>query len=178
MLYLKFPVVELPTRGVTFTEVGTGLDTNLRKSVNKILARIVDVRSLLVGGLGSDSNGNDDDLNGRHTRRQHQSLVIAMNHDHDTNRSRRQTPAVLPDEQLVDATASSSVGVFYDNVEHLGEVLSQAVRSASLDTASRSWDEAFDGGGVETSGELLLFRLDTWDDGDSEQIDVNLAVEF
>jgi hypothetical protein len=48
---------------------------------------------------------------------------------------------------------------------------------SSLNTSSGSWDESFDGGSVVSSGKLLLDGLDTWDDGDGEQVDVDSSVE-
>ena len=54
------------------------------------------------------------------------------------------------------------------NVEHLGEVLSEMMGCSSLNTSTGGWDESLDGGGVVSSGEFFLDRLDTGDDGDGE----------
>jgi hypothetical protein len=46
-----------------------------------------------------------------------------------------------------------------------------------LDTSTGRRDETFDGSGVETSGELLLLRLDTGNDGNGEELFVDSSVE-
>jgi hypothetical protein len=47
-----------------------------------------------------------------------------------------------------------------------------------LNTSSGGRDESLDSGCVISSGEFLLDRLDTWNNGDGEQVDVDLSVEF
>ena len=91
-----------------------------------------------------------------------------MDHDHDTERSRRQSPRVLVDISLFVFTRTSLVGVFNGNVKHLGEVLTEVVGRSSLDTTTGCRDESLDSGGVVSSGEFLLDGLDTWNDGDGE----------
>ena len=63
-------------------------------------------------------------------RWQHQPLVIAMHHHYDTNGSRRNSPRVLVGEPLF-----MRFGILKRDVEHLGEVLAQVMRSGSL------WDD-------------------------------------
>jgi hypothetical protein len=70
------------------------------------------------------------------------------------------------------------VGVLDGDVEHLGEVLPEAVRRAALDSATGGGDEALDGGGVEAAGELLLLRLDSGDDGNGEKLLVDATVQL
>jgi hypothetical protein len=64
------------------------------------------------------------------TGRQNQTLVVSVHHGEHTKRSGRETPRVLPSVELV----SGLVGILELNAEHLGEVLSQAVRRRSLRT--------------------------------------------
>lgn len=47
-----------------------------------------------------------------------------------------------------------------------------------LDTPSGGGDESFDGGGVEATCEFLFFGFDAGDDGDGEEVFVDLAVEL
>lgn len=49
------------------------------------------------------------------------------------------------------------------NVEHLGEVLSQHVTSASLNGSSSLWNESLASGGEIRSSELLVLALDSFD---------------
>lgn len=74
-------------------------------------------------------------------------------------------------------TRARLLGVLNLDVEHLGEVLAETVGSTALNGTAGGRDEALDGGGVETTGEFLLFRLDTGDDGNSKKILVHPAVE-
>jgi hypothetical protein len=67
-------------------------------------------------------------LNGGHSRRQHQPLVISVNHDHCADGPGGQAPAVLPGELAL----ARFLRVLKADVEHFGEVLAQVVRSAAL----------------------------------------------
>jgi len=49
---------------------------------------------------------------------------------------------------------------------------------SSLDSSSSGGDESFDGGGVVSSGEFLLGRLDTGDNGDSEEVGIDSSVQI
>lgn len=51
------------------------------------------------------------------------------------------------------------------------------MRRSALDPTTGRRDEALDGGRVEASGELLLLRLDSGDDGNGEELFVDAAVE-
>lgn len=51
------------------------------------------------------------------------------------------------------------------------------MRCGCLDSAARGWDESFEGSGIQSSCEFLLLRLDTWDNGDGEEVFVDLTVE-
>lgn len=51
--------------------------------------------NFLLGGLGS-VDGNDHNLSGSHTRGKDETLVITVDHAHDTNGTGGVAPAVLP----------------------------------------------------------------------------------
>ncbi|RUS26503.1 hypothetical protein BC938DRAFT_470687 [Jimgerdemannia flammicorona] len=92
----------------------------------------------------------------------------------------RGAPRILPDKEflrLLLGSIGGSVGVLNDDIEHLGEVLAQAVRCARLDPTARRRNEAFHRRRVQPTGELLLFRLHTLHNRDSEEILVDLRVE-
>ena len=63
------------------------------------------------------------------------------------------------------------------DVEHLGEVLAETVGGSGLDSSTGGRDETFDGGGEETSGELLVLGFDSLDHGDGEEFLVDSTVE-
>jgi hypothetical protein len=81
----------------------------------------------------------------------------------------------LPNVEFVSSRVRRVLDV---DSEHFREVLSEAVRGSSLDTSTGSRDETFDSSSVETSGELLLLRFDTGNDGDCEEFFVNSSVEI
>jgi len=109
--------------------------------------------------------------------RKDESLVIAVDHNHNTNRPGRQTPGILPDVDL--ALTDRVVGVLYEDIKHvrIGEIGSEAVRGGSLNTTTGGWDEPFDGGCVETTSEFLFFGLDTGNDRNRKQLLVYATVE-
>ena len=49
---------------------------------------------------------------------------------------------------------------------------------STLNSSSCRGDETLNGGGVVPSGEFLLVRLLSRNDGDGDQVDVDFAVEF
>jgi hypothetical protein len=110
--------------------------------------------------------------------RENQTLVITVNHHHNTERTGRQTPGVLPDEERILLLTFLGRGILNGNTEHLTEVLAKTVGCTTLDTASSSRDVTFDGGSVEATSELLLLGLLTLDNGDSEKLLINLGVPF
>ena len=148
------------------------------KGRNKLYL-IAETLDIFGRGLGVE-DVNDDHLSGSHTRRQHQTLVVTVDHNHHTDRTGGQTPTVLPDKLTLYKsnprkrhTARFS---FIGDVEHLGEVLTQAVGSGSLDSTAVGRDEGFDGGGVETASELFLLRLATLNDRDSQDLFIHTSV--
>ncbi|KAI3476391.1 hypothetical protein L1887_62043 [Cichorium endivia] len=176
----QLPVVELEARAVVVAQIRLGTDAGGLELLGGAVAGVHDGLLLLRRRLDTDTAGDDDHLHLRHAWRHHQTVVVAVHHDHDADGSRGETPRVLPHVQLALGLAAQllgSLGVLDGDVEHLGEVLTEAVRSAALDTTAGGGDEALDGGGVVTAGELFLLRLDTGHDGDGEELLVHLAVE-
>lgn len=122
----------------------------------------------------------DDGLDGRHARRQHQPAVVAVHHDQHADRPRGQAPAVLPHQLPLYAsaprgTATAGVGLVGDP-EHPGEVLAEAVRGGRLHGAAVRGDEGLDGGRVEPPRELLLLRLAALNHGHRQQLLVHARV--
>ena len=145
--------------------------------MGQLLAFVVNLFSFLVGGLCGYTTRNDNSLNASYPWGENKPLVIAVDHDHNTNGTGRQTPGVLPDIDL--SLTNRVIGVLYENIKHvrIGEVGSKAVRGASLDTAAGGRNETFDSGCIKSAGKLLLFRLDAWDDWDRKEFLVYAAVE-
>ena len=94
-----------------------------------------------------------------------------MDHDGDADGSGGASPGVLPHH------APSAVLVLVLNLEHLGEVLAEAVRSRALDASAGVGHEGLHRGGVKPARELLLLGLDARDDGHGEELLVHPAVE-
>lgn len=122
----------------------------------------------------------DDGLDGRHARRQHQAAVVAVHHDQHADRPRGQAPAVLPHQLPLYASAprgapTARVGLV-GNAEHLGEVLAEAVRGGGLHRAAVRGDERLDGGRVEPSREFLLLRFAAFNHGNRQQLFVHPRV--
>ena len=171
---LELPVVELPGGSVALTSVDVGADTGLLEGGEE-LVNLLHVCVLLLGRhLGGEADGDEDGLDLGDTRREDETLVVTVDHDHDTDDTGGQTPRVLPD---VDVLALLG-GILDGDVEHLGEVLAQAVRGGTLDTTAVGRNVALDGGGVVTTGELLGLGLATTDDGDGEELLVDASVEL
>ena len=82
-----------------------------------------------------------------------------MGQDHDTDGTGGQAPRVLPDVNVLCLAALLGVGVLNCDVEHLGEVLSKAVRCGGLDTTTSGRDESFDCRCVIGTGELFVDGL-------------------
>ena len=162
------PVVELPTRGVTVTQVCLGADMCGAKTLGEFLAFVIDPLAFLVGRLRGDTARDDDGLDACYPWREDESLVVAVDHDHDADGTGRQTPRILPDVDL--ALTDRVVGILNEYIKHvrIGEVGSEAVRGSALNTTTRRGDETLDGGCVEPASKFLLFGLDAWNDRDRE----------
>lgn len=172
--YAELPVGVLESRGVSLPEIGLGphssSDELLLDPERLVLHLVLD----LLGRVLVDTSGDDDDLELGDARGKDESLVVSVDHDHDSDTPRRESPTVLPHVELL---SGRTTGVLDGDVEHLGEVLSEAVRRSTLDSSSGGRDESLDGRRVESSGELLLLRLDSRDDRDGEELFVDALVE-
>ncbi|KAH3662075.1 hypothetical protein OGAPHI_006256 [Ogataea philodendri] len=155
---LKLPVGELPTRRVVCSEIGDSTHLRGRQLLLQLGTSLVQLLFDLLGGLVGNTNRNDHDLVLRHSWRNHQSLVVGVDHHHDTNDSSRQTPRSLVSKNL---WMLRTKRVFHRNAEHLGEVLTQVVRGSTLNTSSTGWNVTFTCGGVQSSSKLLVLGLDT-----------------
>lgn len=175
----EFPLVELPARGVTLSQIALSADASLAKSGNEAVDLVVELLTLLIGGLGGDTDGDDDGLGVSDTRRKDETAVVTVDHDHDTEGTGRQTPGVLPhvERSRLLLVVALGGGVLDGDTEHLTEVLAQTVGGTTLDTTTGGGDVALNGGGVETSGELLLLGLLTLDDGDGQKFLVDTSIE-
>ena len=163
-VYLLFPVIELPAGGISIPQICLCTDIGGAEALSQLLAFIINSFALLVGRLRSDTARYDDGLDTSYPWREDESLVVAVDHDHNTDTPGRQTPRVLPDVDF--APTDGVIRVLYKDIKHVrvGEVGSEAVRGGALNTTTGSRDEPFNGGGVEATGEFLLFGLDTWND--------------
>lgn len=175
----EFPLVELPAGGVTFSQIALGADAGVAEGGNEALNLAVELLALLIGGLGGDTDGDDDGLGVSDTRREDETAVVTVDHDHDTEGTGGQTPGVLPHVErsgllLVVALGG---GVLDGDTEHLTEVLAQTVGGTTLDTTTGGGDVALNGGGVETTGELLLLGLLTLDNRNSQKFLVDTSIE-
>lgn len=168
----------LPVRifesGRMHRKIRVGSDARVLQPRHDILDALGDLRSILIARLGRHARRNDDSLNLGYPRRQDEALVVTMNHDHDTDRPRRQTPRILPNVDLFPITRR----IFDDDVEHLAEVLTETMRRRSLNPSSDRRYETLDRRRIQSTGEFLLFALDSGDDGHSEEVFVNSSVEF
>mmetsp|Transcript_4792 Transcript_4792/g.11378 ORF Transcript_4792/g.11378 Transcript_4792/m.11378 type:complete len:265 (+) Transcript_4792:962-1756(+) len=95
-----------------------------------------------------------------------------MDQDHDANGTRCETPRILPGMLLF------LVRVLERDVEHLCEILSEAVGRGTLDPSSGGRNERLDGGSVQTASELFFLSLLPLDHRDGEQILVDILVQL
>lgn len=174
--YLELVVVELPSGSVTFPQVRLGPDTRRNQFPLQLGTSVVNSLVLALG-LGQ-TNWDDSNLLQSNPGREDQTLIITVDHDHNTDRSCRKTPRILVDKRLFLFSRSSLVGMLDGNVEHLGEVLSEMMGCSSLNTSTGGWNEPLDGGSVISSGEFLLDRLDTRNNGNGEEVNVDSSVEI
>ena len=148
--------------------------TTRRRSVRyprAVYSRTVEAILILLRRLAV-GDGDEHNLDRRDAGREHETLIVAVHHDGDADGSRGAPPRVLPHH------APSALLVLVLDLEHLGEVLPEAVRGGALDAATRRGDKRLHGGGVEATRELLLLGLDARDDGHGEEFLVDAAVEL
>lgn len=178
MVYLLFPLIEFPSRSISISHIRLGSNPRLLQCLRKIVARIIDSCPICITRLSRDPTRHHNYLDTRYPRRKHQALIIPMHHDHDTDRSCAQPPRILPHVCL--PLTSRVIRILDDDVEHLRprEVLAEAMRGTTLDSATCGRNEPFDSGCVEATGELLFLRFDTRDHRHGEEVFIHPAVEI
>ena len=165
----EFPVVEFPAGGI-IPVVDQRADVAGFEHGEESLRLFQEALAVLGRGLCGEADGHDDDLEFGGARREDEALVVAVHEDHDADGASRKAPAVLPDVDGRFLLTFFRAGVLDGDVEHLAEVLSQAVGCAGLDATACGRDEAFDGGGVVCAREFLVVGLDALDDGDGQEV--------
>ncbi|KAI3481826.1 hypothetical protein L1887_55534 [Cichorium endivia] len=175
---LHLPLVELVASGVAVTVVELGTDASALEGLPQLVDLVVDVLLVFGSGLVVNADGDEDSLNVGDAGRNDKTLVVTVDEDHDTDRTSGETPAVLPNVQLVSllAVLDLLVRVLDRDVEHLREVLTETVRCRGLDTSADSGNETLNGGCVVCARELLVDSLLTFDNGNSEQLLVDGSV--
>lgn len=173
---LELPVVELVAWGVRLTEIGLDAEARLLKAFGDGVNLVEEGFTLVLGNLVVETAWDNDDLEVGDAWWEDETLVVTVNHDHDTNDTGGETPRVLPDKERILLLTLLGSWVLDSDVEHLGEVLTQAMGSGALDTTSSGWNVTLDGGGEKTSGELFLLSLLSLDGWDGEELRVNVRV--
>ena len=114
-------------------------------------------------------DGQDDDLDGRHARREHQTVVVAVGHDEAAYHAGGHAPAGLKRGlQLV-------LPVGEGDAEGLGEAVAEVVAGAGLQRLVVV-HHALDGVGVLRAGELLLVGLVAAQHGHGQQVLADVGV--
>lgn len=93
----KLPFVELPAWGVALAHVTLCAYASGGENSDKAFDLSVEFLALLIGGLGGDTDGDNDSLGFCDARGQNQATVVTVDHDHYTQSTGRETPGVLPD---------------------------------------------------------------------------------
>ena len=165
---LLLPVVVLPSGvvGVTIIELGT--DALVQQRLKDILA----VRGDVGHGHFLGHNGDDDSLQRGDARGQDQTGVVTVDHNHHTERTGGEAPTGLP------GNLTLALDVLVSNVEHLAKVLAEVVGRGALDGTAGHGDVGLDGGGLMSTGELLLLRFVSRNDGDGKKVLVHLTVQI
>ena len=169
---LHLPLVELEASRVALTVVEVGANTGGLEGLGQLVDLVDDVLAVLVRGLVVETDGNKDSLDVGNARWDNETLVVTVHENHDTDRTSGETPAVLPNVNLVSLLAilDDLLVVFNGNVEHLREVLAQAMRCCGLDTSADGGNETLDGGRVVCARELLVDGLGTLDDRNGKEL--------
>lgn len=175
---LQLPVVEFVSRAVGFTGIRLDTDSGFLEGIGDLLDACQEGLSFLLGGARGEAAGDDDDLVGRDTGREDQPLVVAVNHNHDSNDAGRQTPRVLPDKKflIVFRVAVFPVGILDDDVEHLAKVLAETVGCGTLDSAASGRDIALAGSCEKAASEFLFFGLASLNCWNGEELGVHACV--
>mmetsp|Transcript_4563 Transcript_4563/g.9404 ORF Transcript_4563/g.9404 Transcript_4563/m.9404 type:complete len:237 (+) Transcript_4563:451-1161(+) len=172
---LHLPVVELPARCLV-PVVQPHTDASLLELSGVGRCGCVQGLPVFRGSGRLDADRHDDHLQAGHLRRKHQSLVIAVHHDHDPNCSLRYAPRVLVG--MLAQFPCGVVGVLEGDVEHLREVLAQVVRGGSLDGPPCHRDESLHCGGVVSARESLRLGLSAAHHRECQELLINASVEL
>ena len=113
----------------------------------------------------------DDDLARRDRRRQAQSIVVAVRHDHAADQPRRHAPARRV------AIGELSLRVLELDVLRFGKVRAEIMRGAGLQRLA-VLHHGFDGVGVVGAGEALVGRLLARDHRHGEHVFGELAIDL
>jgi len=76
-------LVELPAGGVAAL-ITVGTDTGSNEDGDETVDLGIELLALLLGSLGCETDRDDDNLDLSHTRRQDETLVVTVDHDHNT----------------------------------------------------------------------------------------------
>mmetsp|Transcript_35855 Transcript_35855/g.143289 ORF Transcript_35855/g.143289 Transcript_35855/m.143289 type:complete len:280 (-) Transcript_35855:392-1231(-) len=109
-------------------------------------------------------DGDDNSLLGSNSGRDNQTPVVGVDHYHNSDSSRRQTPRVLP------YVLCLSFIILILDIKHLSKILSKAVTCGSLNRSTSCRDKAFDGRSIQRTRELLAFCFRTANDRHGEEI--------
>ena len=116
-------------------------------------------------------NGNDDGLNGREARRQHQPLIVAVSHDDRADHASGQAPRCgFTKLQCV-------ILIQVLNLKSLRKVLAKIMRGGGLQCAF-ILHHAFNGGGDLRAGKSFSFTLRALDDGQRRFIDRKVRINI
>mmetsp|Transcript_35021 Transcript_35021/g.53759 ORF Transcript_35021/g.53759 Transcript_35021/m.53759 type:complete len:601 (-) Transcript_35021:128-1930(-) len=162
----QLPVIELEAGVVVLSVVNSRADSSLLQLLANIVGVLHEIFRVVV--LFDDRNNHHLSLG--NAGRQHQALVVRVDHDHSSNGPGGETPGSLPGVLLL------ALGVLIGHVEHLAEVGSELMGSSSLDATAGNWHVDLHRSGEESTSELLILRLLSLDAGDSQEILVDVGV--
>mmetsp|Transcript_7560 Transcript_7560/g.27636 ORF Transcript_7560/g.27636 Transcript_7560/m.27636 type:complete len:319 (-) Transcript_7560:1399-2355(-) len=168
---LELPVVVLPARRVIVARIELCAHAGSLERISHFLRGIIHfllhfVRDFAIG------DRNNDSLDWSNLGWQHKAVVVAVHHVAHAERSRRETPRVLPHHR------SPTLLIFVFDVEHLGKVLSQAVRGRTLHTAAGTRYVRLNRSRVQAARKLFLFRFFTRDDRNGQVFFIHTAVQI
>ena len=130
--------------------------------------------SILLRSLDCNATRDNYNLNLRNHRGHNKSFIITMNHDHNTNTPRTQSPTILPNKQFL----IRFIRIFHPDIKHFGKVLSKTMGCSSLNSTTCRRNKSFDGSCTKSSSKLFVFGFCPLDDGDSEQFLINTTIQL
>mmetsp|Transcript_19026 Transcript_19026/g.38428 ORF Transcript_19026/g.38428 Transcript_19026/m.38428 type:complete len:249 (-) Transcript_19026:2292-3038(-) len=142
------PVIVLPTRVVNSAIVILGTHA----TGHQILQNGFTVRIGFFGHEFFADNRDDHSMQRSDTRRQHQTFVITVHHDHYTDSAGCQTPRSLP------RGFRHTLFILEGDTKHFTKVLSQMMRRGSLNGTARTGNVRFYRCRTETTSKLIQKR--------------------